>query len=202
MQQFGDVFVPCFCFSPRDMTCEIDPRTQVAPIKHLTSFLEMERGCYCKRCLGKVLIWKVSSIQFCPMDMGCSHTLNSNLTTTLLNLQCLHQLMEASMVAQAMSRDADDGGDEIKELDGRDDRPDCARLPPSSTCLACAWTARSSSPCKQDSCRGLLTCPPQQEQGPAPHVFSATIPSTVFRRVPSLLARTRFPRKVLAAGEG
>ena len=104
------------------------------------------------------------------------------------------------MVAQAMGGDAADGGDKVEELDGGDDRPDCARFP-RPTCLA-AWTARSSLSCKQDSCRGLLACPAQQEQGPAPHVFSATIPSTVFRWVPSLLAGTRFPSKVLAPGEG
>ena len=63
----------------------------------------------------------------------------------------IHQLIEACMVTQAMGRDAANGDDEVEELDRGDDRPDSTFFT-----LPAGWTAWSSSPGKQDSCRRLL----------------------------------------------
>ena len=105
-----------------------------------------------------------------------------------MNQQCLHQLIEACMVAQAMGGDTDDGDDEVEELDRGDDRPDSTFFT-----LPAGWTAWSSSSGKQDSCRGLLAGTAEQEKGPAPHL--STAPSTVLLWLRSLLAGERLSRE-------
>ena len=105
-----------------------------------------------------------------------------------MNQQCLHQLIEACMVTQAMGRDAANGDDEVEELDRGDDRPDSTFFT-----LPAGWTAWSSSPGKQDSCRRLLAGTAEQEKGPAPHL--STAPSTVLLWLRSLLAGERLSRE-------